>query len=121
MKRKEAPVTCPFCEAKVPRPTQEPSTKIGSDTLAGFCPCGAVYVADETGKGGGQALMDGLTLLCEGDVDRALDLQFGVSYKMEKFGYRPRTHSLESRMPRKGGAYGLAKIWFFILCDKEHP
>lgn len=57
--------------------------------------------------------MDGLALLCDNDVDRAMGLS-SDDYEMQKLGYRPGTHSLESRMPRHG-AFGSSKLWFFRL------
>jgi hypothetical protein len=81
------------------------------------CSCGALYVADVTGKCGGQALLDGLALVAGGDVERGMLLVAGVDYEMKTLGYRPRTHSIEPRMPRRGGGFGTAKLFFFRRLD----
>ena len=107
--RKEPPAACPFCEERVPRPKPFPEN---DQVVGGRCTCGAIFVADLTGKQGGQAYLDGLTLLV-GSVDRAMDLT-SDDYRMQKVGYRPRTHSLEARMPRRG-AFGRPKLWFIRL------
>ena len=106
--RKEQPAACPFCEAHVPRPRKMPEVE---DAVAGRCTCGAIYVADLTGKSGGQCLVHALTLLCDGDVDRAMGLSSGEDYQLEKLPYRPRTHALE-RQPIKRGGFGRTKLWF---------
>lgn len=46
----------------------------GEGCIGGKCQCGAVFVIDEAGRFGGQALMDAQALLCEGDLDRAMKL-----------------------------------------------
>jgi len=112
MSRKEKPVTCPFCDQRVAKPRPLGAKGSRDETSGGHCACGALYIADVTGKLGGQALMDGLTILCDGDVDAALGLSAGTDYEMVKLGYRPRTHSVERHMPR-GGAFGRPKLWFF--------
>lgn len=113
--RKEKPATCPFCEERVPRPRKLEGTS-DSACEGGRCACGALFIADLTGKLGGQALVDGLTLLAGGDQDRGMSLQQGKDYTLVKVGYRPRTHSLEPRVPPRG-AFGMPKLWFFRLGD----
>lgn len=108
--RKEKPAACPFCEELVRRPAQ---LAPDLDCSGGRCNCGALYILDLTGKSGGQALVDGLTLMCDGDLDGAMKLQSGIDYQLERMGYRPRTHSIETRVPRRGGAFGTPKLWFF--------
>lgn len=110
--RKETPAACPFCEKRVPRPADLGLGDAGA-VEGGRCSCGAFYIADVTGKNGGQALVDGLTLLADGDQQRGLELNTDRDYEMQKLGYNPRTHSLEKRLPRKGGSFGQAKLFFF--------
>ena len=104
-------MTCPFCDARIGKPEQFSEQEEAS---GGRCQCGALFITDVTGKAGGEALMQGLTLLCAGDMDRALGLTAGKDYEMTKRGYQPRTHSLERRLPPHG-AFGHAKLWFFRL------
>jgi hypothetical protein len=112
--RKEKPAACPFCEERVPRPAKLEE----ADCEGGRCSCGALFIADLTGKLGGQALVDGLTLLAGGDQDRGMSLERDKDYRMMMVGYRPRTHSLEPRVPKRGGAFGMPKLWFFRLIDE---
>jgi len=116
--RKEKPAACPFCDQRVPRPAAFVDLRV--DATGGRCSCGAVFVADVTGKEGGQALVDGLTALYGGDTDRAFSQQGGVDYEITSVGYRPRTHSIESRLPGRGG-FGTPKLWFFRLVGTAEP
>jgi hypothetical protein len=45
--------------------------------LAERCSCGAAYAVDETGRLGGQALLDAQAVLCDGDLQRAMTLDSG--------------------------------------------
>jgi len=45
--------------------------------LAERCSCGAVYAVDETGRLGGQALLDAQAVLCDGDLQLAMTLETG--------------------------------------------
>ena len=58
-----------------PRRVREVFTPDGC--LAERCACGAVYAVDETGRLGGQALLDAQAVLCEGDLDQAMSLETG--------------------------------------------
>jgi hypothetical protein len=118
VKRKDTPAACPFCEKRVPRPADLGTVGGASEAAeGGHCSCGAIYIADVTGKNGGQALVDGLTLLADGDQDRGMELSVDMDYEMQKLGYNPRTHSLEKSALRKGGGFGQAKLFFFRLLD----
>lgn len=103
---------CTFCETPISRPKEFPEAENGVTAVGGHCQCGAIFVADLTGKGGGEALWEGLTLLCDGDADQAMRLQTGKDYELEHRVYQPRTHGMEP--PMKGRA-GLARpsLWFF--------
>jgi hypothetical protein len=114
MARKEKPAACLYCDKPLPKPRPLPLELESRSLDGGHCECGALFLVDVTGKLGGQALIEGLTHLCGGDSDRALALQADVDYDIQKVGYRPRTHSIEPRMPPRGG-YGMPKLWFFKL------
>lgn len=107
VQRKEKPAACPFCETTIPRP----AALSGYDSNGGRCACGAVFLVDETGKHGGQVLLDGLTLLCDGDVDRAMALDSKADYELRRLGYRPRTHSLEPALPMRV-SFGRPRLYF---------
>lgn len=108
--RKDDPAICPFCEAKIPRPKPVPDS---DGFRGGHCECGALFLFDESGKTGGQSLLAGLTLISEGDIDLAMSLRPGVDYEVKDVGYRERTHSLEPKSRRRGGDFGIPKLWFF--------
>ncbi len=110
-------MSCPFCEVKIPRPELLPELV---DVQGGRCQCGALYVADEAGKAGGQALLDGLTLLADGDIDRAMALTAGSDYELKDVGWRPRNHSKIPHKPGRGRSFGQAKIWFFRHLEPAH-
>jgi len=114
--KREEPAKCPFCDKRVPRPT--PIEEL-TGVSGGTCDCGALFVADETGRGGGQALVDGLTLLCEGDVTTAMGLCVGADYELKDIGYRPRTHSMEPPRPGRGRSFGVPRLYFFKRCTDE--
>ena len=114
-KRKGEPVLCPFCKVPVPRPSQLAAAgPTAMDISGGRCACGALFLFDASGREGGQILIDGLTRLCDGDLDRAMALQGGVDYRIESFGYNPRGHNVEA--VRRGG-FGRPKLWFFRLAS----
>jgi len=64
---------CPFCELPL-GVLEEIRTKFGNIIEGGRCGCGAVYVYDGSGHNVGDAYVDGLTLVCNGDLDRAWSL-----------------------------------------------
>jgi len=72
--RKATQILCPFCTAEVPPPSRVREVFTPEGCLAGHCSCGAVYAVDETGRLGGQALLDAQAVLCNGDLDQALTL-----------------------------------------------
>lgn len=97
--RRWEPVSCPFCEETCRRPEALDAVL---ETLGGRCSCGALFVADDGGSRGGQALVDGLTLFCEGDLERAMALVEGRDYELREIVYDPRTYSVVSPMPGRG-------------------
>lgn len=108
-------VGCAFCWEWVPQP-QRVSAYSPDGALGGRCECGAFYVVDETGKLGGQALLDITTMACDGDTERALKLESDVHYEL-------RAKPLVERDPRQasGGPALRAslaarpKVWFLKL------
>ncbi len=114
-KRGESPA-CPFCKEKVARPAtlELPNTdNISLDCKGGRCSCGSIYLFDVTGREGGRLLMEGLSAICDGDLDRALSLQTDVDYQISSLGYSHRTHTIVPRV--NGRSFGQAKLWFFKL------
>ena len=86
--RKAKQVLCPFCKAEIPRPRRVMAVFTSDGCLAEACPCGAVYAVDETGRLGGQALLDAQAVLCEGNLELAMSLETGkdVDVKSRRFG-----------------------------------
>ena len=101
-------VGCPFCWEWIPQP-RELTGSYSGESLGGHCACGAVYVIDETGKAGGQAVMDLLTLACDGDLERALSLESGSDYEVQTKPYQGARNTV-SRL--RGHSYLAPQIWF---------
>jgi hypothetical protein len=99
---------CPFCWEWLP--AAERLIKVFStDSRGGHCPCGAVFVVDETGRQGGQALLDALALACDGNLDRAEKLDSRKDYEVK-------TKPLAPGGPRFGGRFenhspAAPKVW----------
>ena len=85
-----------------------------ANAKGGRCSCGALFLLDVNGKRGGETVVDGLTMLCDGDSDRAMRLEEKVDYRLRRRGYDPRSHSLIDRVRGMGG-YGQPKLWFLKL------
>jgi hypothetical protein len=75
--RKATRMPCPFCEENVPAPSRVMTVFTPDGCLAERCSCGAVYAVDETGRLGGQALLDAQAVLCDGDLHLAMKLESG--------------------------------------------
>lgn len=103
-------VGCPFCWEWIPTPKTQLNVFSPEGCLGGRCECGAVFVVDETGKAGGQALLDVQALACDGDLDRAMTLETGVDVDVETRPVQAQARSL-SRGPQ-GGSYMTPKVWF---------
>jgi hypothetical protein len=73
---------CPFCWEWLPA-AERLAKVFSSDSRGGRCSCGAFFVVDETGRSGGQALLDALALACGGDLDRAVTLDSGKDYEVK--------------------------------------
>jgi hypothetical protein len=70
-------------------------------------------VIDETGRAGGQALLDAQAVVCDGDLDRALNLSSGKDFDVETRPYQGPTNTLSGR--RQGHGYMQPKVWFVKL------
>ncbi|MDA8160781.1 MAG: PBS lyase [Desulfobacteraceae bacterium] len=64
---------CPFCGQDVPPPEALRERKMVEFTQ-GACPCGAVFVSDQTGHNLGSAMVECLVLACHGNWELAWDL-----------------------------------------------
>ena len=108
--RPVAKVGCAFCWQWIPRPERVAAHSL-SGAWGGRCECGACFVVDDTGRFGGQALLDVLTLACDGDDRRALQLESGRDYEV-------RTKPLVERDPRRSRQQGPIcgpQVWFVKL------
>jgi hypothetical protein len=75
--RRSTRLLCPFCKKGVPAPGRVKEVFSPEGCLAERCSCGAVYAVDETGRQGGQALLDAQAVLCDGDLRLATTLETG--------------------------------------------
>lgn len=106
-------VGCPFCWEWVPPATTHLNVFNGEGALGGQCAeCGAYFVLDETGKRGGQALLDVQALACGGDLDRALELREGPDFELQTREIEASANTV-SRL--RGPAYLRPKAWFLKL------
>jgi hypothetical protein len=104
--------SCPFCRKTAERPARVAPVFSCEPRLGGRCGCGAAYVIDETGKAGGEALLDALAVACDGDLDRALALG-SDGYRVEKRPYRGGANTVG--LARVGSAYVTPSVWFIAL------
>lgn len=102
-------IGCPFCWEWLPNPVLMTEVFSGGGTRGGRCECGAVFVVDDTGKAGGQALMDAQALACDGDLDRAAAIQEGVDFELKTKAFQAMSDPFSRPLP--GHAYLEPKIW----------
>ena len=107
---------CGFCKKQLPRPQIQFQTFSSDERHGGRCKCGAAYIVDETGKRGGQTLLDCLALLCDGDLDRALSLN-KTDYEEQILAYNVKSHSFMKNRPVK--QYIQPRMWFIRLKTKD--
>jgi len=100
-KRNKPRATCAFCLRKLKKPKQRDDVFSGDGAKGGRCACGASYVLDETGRSGGQALLDAMALVCEGDLGRAMKLESNVDYEAKSEIYKGRRTTARD-VPPKG-------------------
>lgn len=108
--RKARQVLCPFCKEKVPRPRRVRTVFTAEGCLAERCSCGAVYAVDETGRLGGQALLDAQAVLCDGDLRLAMTLETGkqVDVRSRRFG----AQTIRGGASRFNRTSASARAWF---------
>jgi hypothetical protein len=108
--RKAMQILCPFCKAEVPVPRRIAAVFTPEGCLAERCPCGAAYVVDETGRLGGQALLDAQAVLCNGDLDQAMTL---ASADQIEVRHQPcRSHVIHLGGGRLTRTAASARAWF---------
>jgi len=78
--------------------------------LAGRCACGAVYAVDETGRLGGQALLDAQAVLCDGDLRLAMKLESGRQVDVQSRPFPVQT--IRDRASRFNRTSASARAWF---------
>jgi hypothetical protein len=105
--RQAVRVGCPFCWEWIPTPRNVMDVFSADGCLGGRCSCGAAFVVDETGRSGGQALLDAQALVCDGDLDAALALESRVDVEIVERGAR-----------RFGASSLKPKVWFAKLKKK---
>ena len=108
--RKARQILCPFCKAKVPKPRRVMTVFTAEGCLAERCSCGAVYAVDETGRLGGQALLDAQAVLCDGDLRLAMTLETGhqVDVRSRPLG----AQTIQDGASRFNRISGSARAWF---------
>jgi hypothetical protein len=108
--RKARQILCPFCKEKVPTPRRVMTVFTSEGCLAERCSCGAVYAVDETGRLGGQALLDAQAVLCEGDLRLAMTLETGkqVDVRSRPLG----AQTIRDGTSRFGRTGPSARVWF---------
>ena len=108
--RKARQILCPFCKAKVPAPRRVMTVFTAEGCLAEHCSGGAVYAVDETGRLGGQALLDAQAVLCEGDLRLAMTLETGkqVDVRSRRFG----AQTIRGGGSRFNRTSASARAWF---------
>jgi hypothetical protein len=80
---------CPFCDRPLIAP-EEIMTKFGNIISGGRCECSAAFVYDGTGHNIGDAYVDALTLVCDGDMDKAWSMTPEVDYEVKELSYNIR-------------------------------
>ena len=104
---------CPFCWEWLPQPSRRLDVFSGDGCLGGRCECGAFFVVDETGKLGGQALLDLQALACGGDLDRAIRLISDVDFELKKKPINDTTGHYRGRV--QGQNPTGPQIWALLL------
>jgi hypothetical protein len=97
---------CAFCKARIDRP--RPMGLVLGGTCKG---CGALFIDDSNGKLGGEALVEGLTLLAGGSVEGGMELREGRDFECKALVYDERRHEVQLEAdPRR---YGVGRMWYF--------
>jgi len=106
-------VGCPFCWEWLPDPQHRLDVFSGEGCQGGRCECGAFFVVDETGKLGGQALLDLQALACDGDLDRAMQLVSGTDFELKRKSVNDATPQFRGRVQGQGS--NGPQIWALLL------
>ena len=117
--RKATQILCPFCEAAVPPPSRVMMVFTPEGCLAERCSCGAVYAVDETGRLGGQALLDAQAVLCDGDLNLAMTLESGKQVDVQS--QRCRSHTIHVGGGRLTRTSASARAWFVRRTVEAKP
>ena len=117
--RKARQILCPFCKEKVPTPRRVMTVFTPEGCLTERCSCGAVYAVDETGRLGGQALLDAQAVLCNGDLRLAMTLETGkqVDVRSQPLG----TQTFRGGASRFNRTSGSARAWFVRRRTQARP
>ncbi len=108
--------SCPFCGTIIERPHQLEQTKLSGFPGGSCLCCGAIFIFDETGNHGGEAIIEVMTAGCGGDWDRAWSMEPDVDYRQVTLSYDLRTH----RISEPGDRYEPAgKLYFFVILRDE--
>jgi hypothetical protein len=105
---------CPFCERPLGE-LEEIMTKFGNVISGGRCECGAAYVYDGSGHNVGAAYVDSLTLLCDGDLDKAWSMTPEEDYEVKEFNYDARKNRLNSKSISRGKH---SPVYLFVKLKK---
>jgi len=112
--RENKEASCPYCGAILEAPHPIGQTRI-TGFLGGACACGAVFLFDESGSHGGEAIVEVMILGC-GDWDTAWSLEPDVDYRQITLSYDPLAHRTSS----PGDAYEPeGKLYFFKRLDRD--
>jgi hypothetical protein len=116
--RKARQILCPFCKEEVPAPRRVMTVFTPEGCLAERCSCGAVYAVDETGRLGGQALLDAQAVLCEGDLRLAMTLETGKQVDVRSRPLGTQTIKGGGRFNRTGAS---SRAWFVRRRVESEP
>jgi hypothetical protein len=99
---------CLFCKERISKPKKVKVAVFSIEGCkGGVCAsCGTAYVMDETGKNGGDSLLDSLAVACGGDLARATALS------SDEYQVRDGIYYREMAGPGLGRPYVIPKLWF---------
>lgn len=110
-RQEPVPAFCAFCKKAMAAP---PRLRGATDLHGQHCSrCGALCIADPTGKQGGEAMMTALRLMACGDESRALALREAVDYDVRTLAWIPSTNEVDAAADAT--RYGVSRLWFFLL------